>query len=217
MRYDFLLFDMDGTLLDTAEGILKSVVHALDAYGIVVEDTQSLLPFIGPPLSYSFRTFCGFSEEEAQRAVAIYRQRYSTKGQFECHVFPGVPEMLAKLRKQGHRLYVATSKPEPYARAMLERLGIADRFDEIVGADFADKLKTKSDVIEEAFRRTEITDRSRVLMIGDRKYDILGARESGIDSLGVYMGYAEPSELENAEPTYLAHGVEGMEKILLKL
>ena len=217
MRYDLLLFDLDGTLVDTAEGILKSVIHTLNAYGIAVEDTNTLLRFIGPPIPYSFRTFYGFSEEEAQRAVAIYRQRYSAKGQFECHVFPGVPEMLAKLRERGHRLCVATSKPEPYARAMLDRLGIAELFDEIVGSDFAEKLKTKSDVIEEVFRRTGVTDRSGVLMIGDRKYDILGAKESGIDCLGVYMGYAEPGELENAGPTYLARGVEGMENFLLQL
>lgn len=217
MQYDLLLFDLDGTLVDTAEGVLKSVIHALDAFGIEVDDMQTLMPFMGPPLSCSFRTFYGFSEEEAQRAVNIYRQRYSDKGQFECHVFPSVPEMLAKLRERGHRLCVATSKPEPYALAILERLGIAGLFDEIVGSDFAETLKTKSDVIEEVFRRTGITDRSRVLMIGDRKYDILGAKESGIDCLGVYMGYAEPGELENAGATYLANGADGMEKILLKL
>lgn len=216
MRYDLLLFDLDGTLVDTAEGVLKSVVHTLNAYGITVEDMQSLLPFMGPPISYSFRTFYGFSEEEAQKAVTIYRQRYSAKGQFECHVFPGIPELLGKLRERGHRLCVATSKPEPYAVAILERLEIAGLFDEIVGSDFAETLKTKSDVIEEVFRRTGIADRSRVLMIGDRKYDILGAKESGIDCLGVYMGYAEPGELETAGPTYLAHGVDGMEKTLLQ-
>ena len=216
MRYDFLLFDLDGTLVDTAEGVLKSVVHTLNAYGIAVEDMQTLLPFMGPPISYSFRTFYGFSEEEAQNAVTIYRQRYSTIGQFECRVFPGVPELLAKLREKGHLLCVATSKPEPYALAILERLGIAELFDEIVGSDFDEKLKTKSDVIEEVFRRTGITDRSRVLMIGDRKYDILGAKQSGIDCLGVYMGYAEPGELENAGPAYLTRGVDGMEKTLLE-
>lgn len=217
MRYDPLLFDLDGTLVDTAEGVLKSVVYALDAYGIDVEDIQTLTPFMGPPLSYSFRTFYGFSGAEAQRAVEIYRQRYDAEGQFECHLFPGIPELLAHLREQGQRLCVATSKLEKYAVTMLDRLGIAGYFDEIVGSDPAETLATKSDVIEEVLRRIHATDRSRALMIGDRKYDILGAKASGIDSLGVYLGYAEPNEMEDAGATYIAHGVDGMEKFLLHM
>lgn len=217
MRYDPLLFDLDGTLADTAEGVLNGVIYTLDAYGIAVEDKQTLLPFMGPPLSYSFRTFYGFSEEEAQRAVTIYRQRYDTKGQFECRVFPGIPELLGRLREREHRIYVATSKLEKYAVSMLGHLGIAGYFDEIVGSDPAETLGTKAAVIEEVLRRANVTDRSRVLMIGDRKYDIIGANACGVDSLGVYLGYAEPNELEDAGATYIVRGVDGMERFLLNM
>ena len=215
MKYQYLLFDMDGMLVDTREGILKCAQYALDAFGIHVEDLQSLTKFVGPPLSTSFREFYGFSDEQAQEAVAIYRQRYSAHGQYECFVFEGVDSMLRDLRDTGYRMCIATSKLETYARTMLERLGIASYFEQIVGASPDETISTKAQVIEEAMRRMQISDRASSLMIGDRKHDVLGAKACGIDSFGVYMGCAEPMEHEMAGATYIADCIAELHQKLL--
>ena len=215
MKYRYLLFDMDGMLVDTREGILKCAQHALAAFGIQVDDLQTLTKFVGPPLSTSFREFYGFSDEQVAKAVTIYRQRYSTHGQYECFVFDGVADMLAALRAQGYRMCIATSKLETYAKEMLERLGIAGFFEQIVGATLDEKISTKAEVVREAIRRMEITQREKALMIGDRKHDVLGAKECGIDSFGVYMGCAEPLEHENAGATYIASGISELRQKLL--
>lgn len=214
MKYDYLLFDMDGMLVDTREGILKCAAHALNAFGIQVE-LSSLTKFVGPPLRQSFMEFYGFSEEDAVKAIAIYRQRYSEKGQFECYVFPGVEEMLVSLLEKGYRLCIATSKLESYANTMLERLGIGKYFELVIGANPEETVSTKDQVIEEALKRMEIPNRSRALMIGDRKHDVLGARKCGLDSFGVYMGCAEEGEHETAGATYIAGSIEELKNALL--
>jgi phosphoglycolate phosphatase len=215
MKYDFLLFDMDGMLVDTREGILKCAAHALSAFGIEVEDLSSLTKFVGPPLSYSFTEFYGLSPEDAKKAVAIYRERYSKKGQYECYVFDGVPEMLQALLKKGYRLCIATSKLENYAKAMLDRLGIGCYFEQVIGATPDEAISTKDEVIEASLVRMGITDRQRALMIGDRKHDVLGAKKCGLDSFGVYMGCAEAGEHEAAEATYIAHNIQALKDALL--
>lgn len=215
MKYDFLLFDMDGMLVDTREGILKCAKHALNAFGIEVEELSSLTKFVGPPLSYSFMEFYGFSEEEAKKAVAIYRQRYSEKGQFECYVFPGVSEMLEALLEKGFRICIATSKLESYAKTMLERLGIGKYFEFVIGATPDEAVSAKDEVIEVALKRMGIADRRKALMIGDRKHDVLGAKKCGLDSFGVYMGCAEPLEHETAGATYIASSIEELKNALL--
>jgi phosphoglycolate phosphatase len=215
MKYDFLLFDMDGMLVDTREGILKCAAHALSAFGIEVEDLSSLTKFVGPPLSYSFTEFYGLSPEDAKKAVAIYRERYSAKGQYECYVFDGVPEMLQALLKKGYRLCIATSKLESYAKSMLDRLGIGCYFEQVIGATPDEAISTKDEVIEASLVRMGITDRQRALMIGDRKHDVLGAKKCGLDSFGVYMGCAEESEHEAAGATYIANSIQSLQDALL--
>ena len=215
MKYDFLLFDMDGMLVDTREGILKCAAHALSAFGIEVEDLSSLTKFVGPPLSYSFTEFYGLSPEDAKKAVAIYRERYSAKGQYECYVFDGVPEMLQALLKKGYRLCIATSKLESYAKSMLDRLGIGCYFEQVIGATPDEAISTKDEVIEASLARMGITDRQRALMIGDRKHDVLGAKKCGLDSFGVYMGCAEESEHEAAGATYIANSIQSLQDALL--
>lgn len=215
MKYDYLLFDMDGMLVDTREGILKCAAHALSAFGIEVEDLSSLTKFVGPPLSYSFTEFYGLSPEDAKKAVAIYRERYSKKGQYECYVFDGVPEMLQALLKKGYRLCIATSKLESYAKAMLDRLGIGCYFEQVIGATPDESISTKDEVIEASLVRMGITDRQRALMIGDRKHDVLGAKKCGLDSFGVYMGCAEESEHEAAGATYIANSIQSLQDALL--
>lgn len=215
MKYDYLLFDMDGMLVDTREGILKCAAHALSAFGIEVEDLSSLTKFVGPPLSYSFTEFYGLSPEDAKKAVAIYRERYSAKGQYECYVFDGVPEMLQALLKKGYRLCIATSKLESYAKAMLDRLGIGCYFEQVIGATPDEAISTKDEVIEASLVRMGITDRQRALMIGDRKHDVLGAKKCGLDSFGVYMGCAAESEHEAAGATYIANSIQSLQDALL--
>ena len=215
MKYDFLLFDMDGMLVDIREGILKCAAHALSAFGIEVEDLSSLTKFVGPPLSYSFTEFYGLSPEDAKKAVAIYRERYSAKGQYECYVFDGVPEMLQALLKKGYRLCIATSKLESYAKSMLDRLGIGCYFEQVIGATPDEAISTKDEVIEASLVRMGITDRQRALMIGDRKHDVLGAKKCGLDSFGVYMGCAEESEHEAAGATYIANSIQSLQDALL--
>ena len=215
MKYDFLLFDMDGMLVDTREGILKCAAHALSAFGIEVEALSSLTKFVGPPLSYSFTEFYGLSPEDAKKAVAIYRERYSATGQYECYVFDGVPEMLQALLKKGYRLCIATSKLESYAKAMLDRLGIGCYFEQVIGATPDEAISTKDEVIEASLARMGITDRQRALMIGDRKHDVLGAKKCGLDSFGVYMGCAEESEHEAAGATYIANSIQSLQDALL--
>ena len=215
MKYKFLLFDMDGMLVDTSEGVFGCVAYALSNFGIIPSSIDELKPFMGPPLSYSFKNFYGFSEEDATEAVRLYRQRYTEKGQFECRVFDGVAEMLKKLKDKGYRLCIATSKLESYASAMLERLDIKKYFEIVIGSNLSGTISSKEEVIEEAIRRMEITDRKLALMIGDRKYDVLGAKQSGMDSFGVYMGCAVPHEHEDAGATYVAHSIEELKNVLL--
>ena len=215
MKYDFLLFDMDGMLVDTREGILKCAAHALSAFGIEVEDLSSLTKFVGPPLSYSFTEFYGLSPEDAKKAVAIYRERYSAKGQYECYVFDGVPEMLQALLNKGYRLCIATSKLESYAKSMLDRLGIGCYFEQVIGATPDEAISTKDEVIEASLVRMGIADRRKALMIGDRKHDVLGAKKCGLDSFGVYMGCAEESEHEAAGATYIANSIQSLQDALL--
>lgn len=215
MKYDFLLFDMDGMLVDTREGILKCAAHALSAFGIEVEDLSSLTKFVGPPLSYSFTEFYGLSPEDAKKAVAIYRERYSAKGQYECYVFDGVPEMLQALLAKGYRLCIATSKLESYAKSMLDRLCIGCYFEQVIGATPDEAISTKDEVIEASLVRMGITDRQKALMIGDRKHDVLGAKKCGLDSFGVYMGCAEESEHEAAGATYIANSIQSLQDALL--
>ncbi len=215
MKYKYLLFDLDGTLVDTTEGVLKSAQHALKNFGIFVE-TENLMNFFGPPLKYSFSELYGLSESEAEKAIEIYLDRYEEHGFFESRVFPAVPSMLKKLKDAGYILGVATSKFEGHAIKMLEYHSIAKHFDFITGANIDETISKKHEVIEESIRRFGIKDkRSEALMIGDMKYDIIGAKKTGIDSFGIYTGTASENEHENEGATYIAHSFEELEKKLI--
>ena len=196
--YDVLFFDLDGTLTDPGEGITNAVTHALARFGIPVEDRRTLYPFIGPPLADSFRDFYGFDPEQCRTAVKVYREYYGDRGLFENRVYDGIPEALDALRSDGLRLAVATSKPEHFARRILERFGLADRFAYIAGAAMNETRLRKAEVIRYALETMGLRDPARVLMVGDRKHDVLGARECGMDCLGVLYGYGDRQELEAA-------------------
>ena len=202
MSYDFVLFDLDGTLTDSAEGIVNSVVYALERKGVPCVSKQELRRFVGPPLQASFRDHCGFSEEEAKDAVRVFREYFTEKGIYENAVYEGVPEMLLSLCKAGFKLAVATSKPEAFAKQILERFDLAKYFTVIAGASMDGT--DKPTVIRLALSRLNTEPSSRVLMVGDREHDILGAKEVGISSLGVLYGYGSKEELEEAGAAYIA-------------
>ncbi len=201
MKYTHLLFDLDGTLTDPRIGITSCVHYALEKSGIAVPDRESLLPYIGPPLRRSFQDLHGLSPEEAERAVVYYRERFSTIGLYENEVYPGIPELLAALRRQGCVLGLATSKMERYAREILAHFGLEAHFDHVLGSTPDGSLSEKGDIIRLALTRCGFPA-ERTLMVGDTKYDIEGACENGIDSVAVSYGYGDWSETLAAGPTH---------------
>ena len=217
---DILLFDLDGTLTDPKEGITKSVQYALKSVGIEVNDLNDLMCFIGPPLIESFPTFYGLNEEKTEQAILKYRERYKDIGIFENGVYDGILDVLAACKNAGKTLCLATSKPEEYAVRILEHYGMSEYFDEAVGSTMDGSINYKDEVIMEAFRRLGIDSdekKSRVIMIGDRKHDILGAKKCGIESLGVLFGYADEGELEEAGANYIAEDMEALKNMCLTL
>lgn len=214
--YQYLLFDLDGTLTNPKEGITRSVQHALRHFGIEVADPDTLTPYIGPPLIPSFIEFHGLTQEQAPEALQVYRQRFSTVGLFENEVLNGVPEMLRALKQNGRFVAVASSKPEPYVIRILEHFDLLQYFDEVVGASMDEKRSAKKDIIEEALRRMGKAPGDRdILMIGDRMHDVEGAQLCGLDSLGIYTGFASEGELEDAGATYVFHTIRDMADFLL--
>ena len=228
----YVLFDLDGTLTDPKEGITKCVQYALADFGIMEPDLDALTCFIGPPLLQSFREYYGFDEEKAKSAVAKYRERFSTIGLFENSVFDGVHEMLEKLKENGKVICLATSKPEVYAKKIIEKYGVHQYFDIIVGSELDGRRTNKREVIEEVLRQASVKAesdavsinakpmeniRKKAIMVGDRHHDIDGAKACRMESIGVRFGYAEPGELEEAGATYIVDTVKELEKLLLQL
>ena len=192
-----ILFDLDGTIIDSKEGILNSVCYALDKMGREIPDKKDLMCFIGPPLSYSFATFCGMSEEETEKAVAFYRENYAPRGVFEFAVYPGVETMLKKLSSSGRRLYLATSKPEVFAKQILEKAGLDGYFTAICGSLIPSGRDKKEEVISYLVE-TESLSLEETVMVGDRSYDAEGAHAVGLVAIGVSYGYGTVKELNRA-------------------
>lgn len=213
MKKDYLLFDLDGTLTDPKEGITKSVRHALHAFGIEAENLDDLCCFIGPPLKDSFMEYYGFTESEAQKAVEIFREYFSSQGIFENKVYEGTRESLEALVKSGKKLYVASSKPEVFVRMILEHFELDSYFEFMGGADFEEIRVKKADVIRYVLDTCEIRDISKTVMIGDRKHDILGAKEFGMESVGVLYGYGSREELTKAGAEFLAESIFDLQNL----
>lgn len=212
-NYDVILFDLDGTLIDTGLGITNSVMYSLKKFGIEVKERQSLYKFVGPPLHKSFEEFYGFSHEKAMQAVEYYREYYKDKGIFEIAVYDGIENLLKILKYRRKTLAVATSKPEVFAKRILEHIGFNKYFDVIAGANLDGTRTQKSDVVEYALKNCNVTDLSKTVIIGDREYDVYGARAVGIDSIGVTFGYGNRAELENAGANYIADSSEDLIKL----
>ena len=202
--YDILLFDLDGTIVDSSRGITNCVIHALEKFGISEPDIKKLYRFIGPPLVDSFREFYGFSDADADAAVAFYRERYRDIGMYENDVYKGIPELLESLRARGKRIFLATSKPEEFAKKILEYLKLDKYFDLIAGATFDRSRDTKESVIRYALAEGGLAPDGSVVMIGDRLHDVEGAQAVGLDSIGVLWGFGSREELESAGATCIA-------------
>ena len=201
-NFDTLLFDLDGTLTDSTEGIVRCLEYALERMGFdIPEDTNK---FLGPPLYRSFAEFCGMNEEQVNEAVRIFRERYSTVGLFENRVYDGVPEMLKRLRDGGKRIMVATSKPEVYAMRIFDRFGLSQFFEIVGGANINGTRNDKDEVIEYVLEKAGISDRSSVLMIGDRRQDVLGAHKTGLKCMGILWGFGSIEELTEAGADFIA-------------
>ena len=193
MMYQYIFFDLDGTLTDSKEGILNCLRYAFEKLGDPVPPETELIKFIGPPLQDSFMGFCGYSREKAIRAVELFRERYAPIGKFENAAAPGMAELLRRLQERGYVLALSSSKPEEMCRP-------------------------KADVIRETMRRLGLNDgdKPHILMVGDRKFDVLGAKACGIDCVGVeFFGYAAPGELEAAGAVAVVSTAEELEDFIL--
>lgn len=213
-NYDIILFDLDGTLTDSAPGILNSVRYACRKLGLEMPRETTLRKFLGPPLIDSFRQLVGLSDAEADRAVSAFREYFPTKGIFENEVYPGVPALLADLKAAGKTVLITTSKPEEFAKRIMEHFNLAQYCDFICGATLDETRTDKAEVIAYALKTAGITDKSCVVMVGDREHDVLGAKKNGLPCVGAVYGYGSAEELTAAGAAALADTVDELHKLL---
>ena len=214
--YKVVLFDLDGTLIDPKLGIINSVTYALNKYNIKVKDNSELLKFIGPPLVSSFQLFYNFSKEKAIEATNYYRQYYKEKGINENTLYEGVIDILSYLHDNGYVIGLATSKPEVFARHILLHYDILQYFDVIAGATLDGKISEKEQVIELALTKLSNYSHNEIIMVGDRFYDINGAKHHNLDSIGVLYGYGSIDEFKEANATYIINSIDKLKDILTK-
>lgn len=200
-----ILFDLDGTLTDSGEGIINCAIFAMEHFGIEIPPREELRSFVGPPLIDNFRRY-GVPEERLQEAVDVYRSRYIPIGKYENFPYDGIEELLRKLRRLGHRLFVATSKPETISVDILTHFGLADYFEIIAGAGKDGLRDKKSEVI--AYLMDKISGYDDIVMVGDTKFDIIGAGAHGISAIGVSWGYGDTAEMESAGAKAIAHTMD---------
>ena len=206
-----ILFDLDGTLTDSGEGIINCATLALQHFGLPVPSREEMRVFVGPPLDQTFIKF-GVPEERAQEAIDVFRGRYLVVGKFENVPYPGIRELLDTLKQQGHRLFVATSKPETTAVEILHKFQLAPFFELICGATFDGTRSHKADVI--AYLLNKIGPQAQAIMVGDTEFDVLGAKAHGIPTVGVSWGYGEVAAMEQAGAVAIAHTMDELLSII---
>ena len=206
-----ILFDLDGTLTDSGEGIMNCAALALEHFGIPVPEREALRVFVGPPLDKTFREL-GVPADKTNEAIAVYRSRYVPIGKWENHPYPGVEKMLQKLKSQGHRLFVATSKPEEMSKEILTKFGLADYFEMICGATLDGSRGKKEDVIAYLLSLTQGT--GEAVMVGDTTYDVIGAAHHGIPTIGVAWGYGKVEDMKAAGAAAIAETMEELLRLL---
>ncbi|MBQ2284431.1 MAG: HAD hydrolase-like protein [Clostridia bacterium] len=213
-KYKCLFFDLDGTLTDSSEGIINSIIYALEKMNVDIKDKAILKKFVGPPLMDSYKKYYGFNQEEAELGLKLFREYFSVKGIFENRLFDGIYDLLEQLYNAGVELVLATSKPDVYAEQILEHFGIKKFFTHISACPMEEADTTKLDIIKGALKMTSVKNKEEILMIGDTFLDVNGAKECGLDSIGVLYGTDGPEELKVA--TYIAKDVEELKNILIK-
>ncbi len=215
MKYNVILFDLDGTLTDPGEGITNSVAYALRKLGQTPPPRSELEAFIGPPLIDSFMSLAGLDRLTGELAVKYYREYFSDRGIFENQIYPKIADMLKHLKEAGAVLSLATSKPTVFAAKILEHFDIAKYFDAVAGSELDGRRVKKAEVIEHALQLLDIHDTASVVMVGDREHDTIGAAACGVTSVGVTYGYGSQAELANAGADHIVHSVDELEAFLL--
>ena len=213
-KYKCLFFDLDGTLTDSSEGIINSIIYALEKMNVDIKDKAILKKFVGPPLMDSYKKYYGFNQEEAELGLKLFREYFSVKGIFENRLFDGIYDLLEQLYNAGVELVLATSKPDVYAEQILEHFGIKKFFTHMSACPMEEADTTKLDIIKGALKMTSVKNKEEILMIGDTFLDVNGAKECGLDSIGVLYGTDGPEELKVA--TYIAKDVKELKNILIK-
>lgn len=206
-----ILFDLDGTLTDSGEGIINCVIIALEHFGLPIPPREELRVFVGPPLHDTFIKF-GVPADKTDEAIAVYRSRYIPIGKFENTPYPGIRDMLAKLQQKGHTLFVATSKPETTAVEILEHFDLAKYFTQICGAAMDRSRVSKEDVIAYLLRQNEAAN--ELIMVGDTAFDVIGAKKHGIPTIGVSWGYGSVQEMVDAGATSIVHNTDELFSLL---
>lgn len=214
-QFSHYLFDLDGTLTDPKTGITKSVQYALQKKGVEVTDLTKLEPFIGPPLHLSFEKFFGFSKDESKDCVALYREYYTETGIYENNLYPFIPELLSLLKKKQKQIHLATSKPTFYAEKILSYFNLTQFFNSITGSNMdltrTDKKEIISFILDNYIENPKPNE---IVMIGDRKFDIIGAKNHGLATIGLQSGYESNNELKNEKPDYLLRDTEKFYKLI---
>ncbi len=217
--YKYILFDLDGTISDPKVGICTSVQQALKRFGIDVPDINTLTPFIGPPLRHSFRDFYGISDEDMEKCISYYRERFSTVGLFENDIYEGMEDLLVTLKNNGKKLALASSKPRVFVEKILKHFGIDEHFDVIMGSELDGTRENKLEIIDECLRLLNIDnsdEKSLCVMVGDRKFDIEAANKVGLPNIGVTYGYGSREELSLAGADIIVDTVSELKDALLK-
>lgn len=211
----YIIFDFDGTIYDSGPGVTKSARYALESFGIKVESLEDLRPFNGPPLWNSFMEFYGFDWDKADKAVDKYREYYNIHGKMDGEIYKGIPELLRELKNAGKIVQLATSKSEKYFPELLELLHIEDCFDFYAGSTEDGSRSSKEDVLAYALKQSGIANPDEAVMIGDRKFDVIGAKMFGIDSIGILYGYGSYEEFEAEGATHIIDDVPSLRNFLL--
>lgn len=215
-KYKYCLFDLDGTLTDPAPGITASVAYALEMFGIEVSERAELNKFIGPPLVYSFKTYFGFTDDMAKQALLYYRERFSAGGLYENEIYPGIAELLKNIKVGGGKVILATSKPEEFAAMILEHFDILKHFEFVAGNTLDETRPEKRQVIEHIINNYPDISSENTVMVGDREYDVLAAKEFSLPSVGVLFGYGSLEELKTAGADMLAEDVPALSALLIE-
>lgn len=213
-KFDYVIFDFDGTVADTGEGILKSLQYSFVAMGDPAPDLSDLKKFIGPPVYYSYTTFYGVSEDKVDLYVKKYRERYSEKGIYESKIYDGIVELINSLKENNIKVGIASSKPERLIYAVADYLGITELFDAVVGVKSDNsKHSSKAGLIAQAMEDMGATDKAKVLMVGDRMFDIDGAHEAGIKCCGALWGFGSEEEFKEHSAEYIVNIPEEIVKL----